>query len=111
MDQNTIDMYVMANAKYFPSEKIVYIKEKLKGIDEAKFGLVQSLKLKDPTITIIISLLAGTLGIDRFYLGNIGLGIGKLLTFGGLGIWTIVDWFLVMKKAREINFENLMMHL
>ena len=101
----------MANAKYFPSDKIVYIKEKLRGTDEAKFGLVQSLKLKDPTIVIIISLLAGTLGIDRFYLGNIGLGIGKLLTFGGLGIWTIVDWFLVMKKAREINFENLMMHL
>ena len=111
MDQNQIDIYITTNAKYFPSEKIVYVKEKLKGIDEAKFGLVQSMKLKDPTLTIILSVLLGGFGADRFYLGNIGLGIAKLLTFGGLGIWTIIDWFIVMKKAREINFENLMMHL
>ena len=37
------------------------------------------------------SLFLGMLGVDRFYMGYIGLGIVKLLTFGGLGIWWLID--------------------
>jgi hypothetical protein len=36
-----------------------------------------------------------------------GLGVAKLLTCGGLGIWTIVDWFLIMERTKEVNFEKL----
>jgi len=39
-------------------------------------------------------------------LGDTGLGIAKLLTCGGLGIWTLVDFFLIMGRAREVNFNN-----
>ena len=51
------------------------------------------LPLKDPTTSLIVSLLAGSLGVDRFLIGDIGLGIAKLLTCGGFGIWIIIDWF------------------
>jgi len=44
------------------------------------------------------------LGIDRFLIGDTGLGIWKLLTCGGLGIWALVDWFLIMGATREKNF-------
>jgi TM2 domain-containing membrane protein YozV len=67
---------------------------------------VQTTQYKDPTTSLIISLLAGGLGIDRFYVGDTGLGIAKLLTCGGLGIWNIVDWFLIMGVTREKNMEN-----
>jgi TM2 domain-containing membrane protein YozV len=60
--------------------------------------------LKDPTIAIILSVLVGTFGVDRFYIGNIGMGVGKLLTCGGLYVWWIVDIFLIMGATRERNW-------
>ncbi len=38
----------------------------------------------------------GALGIHRFYVGKIGTGIVQLLTFGGLGIWALVDFIMVV---------------
>lgn len=46
---------------------------------------------KNFTTAILLSLLAGPLGIDRFYLGCTWTGILKLITFGGLGIWALID--------------------
>lgn len=42
-------------------------------------------------VAILLSIFFGGLGLDRFYLGYIGLGVLKLLTFGGLGIWAVID--------------------
>jgi TM2 domain-containing membrane protein YozV len=50
---------------------------------------------KDWTTLLILSLLLGSLGIDRFYAGHIGLGVLKLITFGACGIWSLVDLILV----------------
>lgn len=46
---------------------------------------------KDWTTALILSVLVGGLGVDQFYLGNTGLGVAKLLTCGGFGIWAIID--------------------
>lgn len=108
MDQNKVDMYVMTNQKYFPAEKIMYLKEKLAAMDESKFTMVSTVELKDPTTILLVSIFLGTLGIDRFMLGDTGMGILKLLTGGCCGILTIIDWFTVSKKTKELNFNNLM---
>ena len=108
MDQNKVDMYVMTNQKYFPAEKIMYLKEKLAAMDESKFTMVSTVELKDPTTILSVSIFLGSLGIDRFMLGDTGMGILKLLTGGCCGILTIIDWFTVSKKTKELNFNNLM---
>ena len=108
MTQEKVDMYIMANSKYFPSESIPFIREKMLAADDGRYAMVQSVELKDPTTVIIVSVLLGSLGIDRFMLGETGMGILKLLTCGVCGILTIIDWFTVMKKAREKNRDKIL---
>jgi TM2 domain-containing membrane protein YozV len=105
MDAQKVDMFMMMNSKFFESYHLNAIRERLLLIDDAKWGIIQTLQFKDPTTALIISLLGGQLGIDRFYIGDTGMGIGKLLTCGGLGIWAIIDWFLIMGATREKNME------
>ena len=54
MESQKVDMYMMANQKYFPAEKVVFLKQKLMEIDEDKFMLVSSNEFKDPTTLLII---------------------------------------------------------
>jgi TM2 domain-containing membrane protein YozV len=107
MDTSKVDMFIMSNAKFFQSNHLMYIRERLLTADESKWIYVQTLEFKDPTTSIIVSILVGALGIDRFLIGDVGLGIGKLLTCGGLGIWALVDWFLIMGATKEKNFKML----
>jgi len=104
MDSNKVDMFILSNGKFFESNQLMYVREQLLTLDDSKWALVQTVQFKDPTTSIIVSILAGALGIDRFLIGDTGLGIGKLLTCGGLGIWALVDLFLIMGATREKNF-------
>ncbi len=67
--------------------------------------------MKDPTVLLIVSLFLGGLGIDRFMLGDTGMGILKLLTGGLCGVLTIIDWFTVTKKTKQANFSAVSMVL
>lgn len=107
MEQQKIDMYVAANAKHFESHLIPQIYEMLGRADDSKFIEIQTANLKDPTMMLIVSIFGGHLGIDRFLIGDTGLGVAKLLTCGGIGIWSIVDWFMIMGRTKELNFMNL----
>ena len=105
MDANLL---LSTYGKYFPQERFADVKTILENMSEDKQAALAMAEFKDPTISLIISLLGGWLGIDRFYIGDTGLGIAKLLTCGGLGIWSIIDWFLIMGAVHEKNFQKLL---
>jgi len=108
VDSQKVDNFLMSNAKFFDNYQArTIIREKLIALSDSKFSMICSLEFKDPTTTLIVSILAGSLGVDRFMIGDIGLGIGKFLTCGGLGIWTIVDWFMIQKATKEKNMQKM----
>ncbi len=49
-------------------------------------------------LTLVLSVVFGSLGVDRFIMGHIGLGILKLITAGGCGIWWLIDLILIATK-------------
>jgi TM2 domain-containing membrane protein YozV len=107
MENEKVDMFIMSNGKFFESHEIIQIREQLLAADDSKWTQLLTSQFKDPTTSLIVSLLAGTLGIDRFMIGDTGLGVGKLLTCGGFGIWAIIDWFLIMPDTRTKNIDKL----
>ena len=56
VDRQKVDMYVMSNQKYFTSEKIMFLKEKLYTLDDTRFSMISCVEMKDPTTILLVSL-------------------------------------------------------
>lgn len=108
MAKDRAEMFIEANEGCFPQEKVGFLKQRLADADEERFDSVAAFEFKEPDMMLIISLLLGGLGVDRFLLGEKKMGVLKLLTLGGCGILTIIDWFSVRRKTRELNYNDLM---
>ena len=61
---------------------------------------------KDWMVTLILAILVGTLGIDRFYSGSIMLGVLKLVTIGGLGLWWLIDLIMLVTGSYKDGSGN-----
>jgi len=59
---------------------------------------------KEWLTVVLLSWLLGTFGVDRFYLGQNGMGVGKLLTCGGCGIWALYDLIMfALRKQHDVD--------
>ena len=107
MERSKIEQFMLLNAGNFEESNLQKIHSKLESVPEESATLVLGTEFKKPTTSLIISFLGGSLGIDRFYLGQTGKGILKLITCGGFGIWAIIDLFIIMGATKEYNTNKL----
>lgn len=85
------------------AESLILVKQ-LEEVDEETLAMLMSLQLKNPIIGLVLGILLGFWGVDRFYKGDIALGVVKLfLWWITLGIWIIIDWFLVWRGIKKDN--------
>ncbi len=107
--EKLIQQFLLTNKKYFKASDIMLVTSQLKTLtaDQVQ-NLMMSQEYVDPTTNVIVSVLVGGLGVDRFLIGQTGYGVLKLITFGGFGIWTLVDWFQISGLTKKHNAEVLM---
>lgn len=103
-----VQQFLLMNSNKFEGADHLVLQKTLNDISQEKIHQIYMVDLKDPQMVLICSLLFGGAGVDRFIIGDVGLGILKFITLGGLGIWTIIDCFLTYKKARRVNFYRVM---
>ena len=111
MDTNSIMM--MLQDKLPKDASVMTLRDRLDKASDTKRDefskTISMLNLKSPMTGLILGLFLGGLGVDRFYKGDIGLGILKIVTLGGFGIWILVDLFIVGKGIRKDNLQKVMM--
>lgn len=107
MEAQKVDMFIMSNGKFFEGHQLNMVRERLIALDDSRWVELSKTQFKEPTTMLILSILTGNLGIDRFMIGDTGLGIGKLLTCGGLGVWSMIDWFMIQQATKKKNLEKI----
>ncbi len=112
MESDKVNHILMMLSSKIPAGSIPSVRTRLENteISESEIMALQS-QMKDPLLSILLSIFIGTLGVDRFYIGDVGLGIGKLLTGGGCGMWWLIDIFLIVDATKQKNLELLSYYL
>ena len=126
--------YLLKRSPYFDDKKLTEIEEYLQCASSETLEKVNSLKLRDTTIILLVSILLGNLGIDRFLIGDKKIGILKFIILGMIGsnlyifspfildnqiagllggvglfitFFTVIDWFLIQEATRKANYEKI----
>jgi hypothetical protein len=105
--ESRVRCWLAANASKLPENQLPILKDRLMAMSDAELDRLTYVNLTDPLLMLVISICFGVLGVDRFVLGDIGLGVGKLITCGGIYIWWIVDLFYIMDATKEKNLQRL----
>ena len=78
--------------------------QRLPDAKRGEFAMAYHARHKDRSLALLLSLFFGWWGVDRFYLGQVGLGLAKMIgTWATFGIWWFVDLFLIMRATDRYN--------
>ncbi len=101
-----VNMWLISNKDKLPDDKMSTLKAAIDKVDDSKLNSLMMIELQNPMTIFILAWLAGWLSLDRFLLGSYGVGIARILTLHGLGVWWLVDLITAMKRTRMYNFNK-----
>ena len=111
MNQIKVIEFLESNKDYlFPNKEYsdMEVESALIAAPDSFEMMMNSIPFRKPSDVQILSFFPGSLGVDRFYLGEVIKGILKYFTFAGLGIWWIADIVSAKKRCRTYNCKKLM---
>ncbi|MDY5949831.1 MAG: TM2 domain-containing protein [Helicobacter sp.] len=111
MDQGQLMALTATWANLLPEGTLVGIQKWLEKLPDDKASMLATIQFKTPMTGLICGIIGGVVGVDRFYKGDIGMGIAKICTLGGLYIWWLADLFFVQKGIKVDNLNKLNMML
>ena len=103
MKPEIVQAFMLKNGECFDMMAVQDVQNKLAEVDDAKSALLMSMGLQKPTVMLIIAIV---LGWERFFLDDIGLGVVKVITCYGCGIWWLIDIFSAQRRTYEYNYKK-----
>ena len=104
---NPVDQWLAINAKYFPTEQVQYIRQRLEALPEQQLSMLYSISFQDPTMMLVISLFGGSLGIDRFIWDKLVLVLVNfwhvVVVVSGQSLTGFSSWMLLANQTLK-NF-------
>lgn len=127
MNDNKVARVMVFLRDYIPNDKKLEMQGILQGATDCVETLIAGMNFKSSTIALVLSIFLGQIVVDRFYVGDVGLGLLKLFApilliilylidifgiFGTLGlaafeIWCFADIFLCYKRAKKKNYKDI----
>lgn len=103
MEKSKVDMIAGMYIEYFDPQQLMAIREKLEQMDDSKAFLMQGADFQKPSTILLIAVL---LGWERFWLDDMTMGVLKVITAYGCGIWWLIDIFSAKRRAMDYNFNK-----
>ncbi len=105
MEKNKVDFFIASNSDKFEASALMSIKETLEKMTDDQFMMMSAIEYRNPTVILLIAIF---LGWERFWLDDVGMGVLKILTCYGLGIWWLIDLFTAIDRTKRYNFKKFM---
>ncbi|MDR2424066.1 MAG: TM2 domain-containing protein [Prevotellaceae bacterium] len=103
MDNQQVNFWLAVNAENFAPEMLPVVKKTLEQIDDSQLMYLQNASFQKPSTIFLIAIF---LGWERFFMDDIALGVIKVLTCFGCGIWWLIDIISAKKRAQKFNFKQ-----
>ena len=103
MKPELVQSFIIQNGSCFNSYQLPQIQKTLEELDDSKAAIVMGRGYHSTTLMLVIAIV---LGWERFFLDDVVLGIVKVLTCYGFGIWWLIDLFSVTRRTQDYNFKK-----